>query len=212
MLGQLSPFCVPDLSHNASAVVQASPQQLTWSAGQQGQQNITVSISDPGTDGLTQSALLLDIVDVENADLVEHQSTSVITAAAEEDLTVSLAPVYNTVVYRPDEAAIPINIVSSRLSVPARVSYTLTSLTAANLSYIPTDARSGLIDWDLEASGIYNLTVPLDWDEIPPQAAYRITLTLNASLNANVQGLQENGTVLHLFGVEEGQCPPGTAR
>ena len=149
---------------------------------------------------------------MENADLVEQQSTSVITAAPEDDLTVSLTPAYNMVVYRLDEAVIPINVVSPRLQVPARVSYTLTSLTAANLSYIPPESRSGLIDWDLEDSGVYNLTVPLEWDEIPPQAAYRITLTLNASLNAEVQGLQMNGTVLHIFGVEQGQCPPGTAR
>lgn len=211
MLATPAGFCGSS-SQPHCVVVQASPQQLTWSAGQQGQQNITVSITDPGEDSLTQSALLLEIMDVENADLVEHQSTSVITAAAADDLTVSLTPVYNTVVYRPDEAVIPINIVSPRLSVPARVSYTLTSLTAANLSYIDTESRSGLIDWDLEASGTYNLTVPLEWDEIPSQATFRITLTLNASLNANIQGLQENGTVLHIFGVEEGQCPPGTAR
>ena len=206
---KFSPAC--DL-HLHCVFVQAGPQQLTWSEGQQGQQNITVTITDPGEDGLTQSALLLEILDVENADLVEHQSTCVITAAPEDDLTVSLAPAYNTVVYRLDEAVIPINVVSPRLQVPARVSYTLTSLTAANLSYISPESRSGLIDWDLEASGIYNLTVPLEWDAIPPQAAYRITLTLNASLNAEVQGLQMNGTVLHIFGVEQGQCPPGTAR
>ncbi|KAK9825612.1 hypothetical protein WJX74_010253 [Apatococcus lobatus] len=197
---------------NGVVVYQASPQQLRWDEGQQGLQNITITITDPGEDGLTQSALLLEITHVENADLVEHQSTSVITAAAEDDLIVSLTPVYNTVIYRPDEAIIPINIVSPRLQVPARVSYTLTSLTDANLSYIPAEARSGLIDWDLEASGVYNLSVPLEWDEIPPQAADRITLTLNVSLNAEVHGLQTNGTVLHIFGVEEGQCPPGTAR
>lgn len=154
----------------------------------------------------------MEITEVTNADLVEHAATSAITAVPVDDLTVSLSPIYDTVVYRYDEAVIPINITSPLLQVPATVSYTLASLTAANLSYIEPGERSGVIDWDLQASGIYNLSVPLDWDAIPPQAEYRIALGLNASLNAEVQNLVVNGTVLHIFGVEEGQCPPGTAR
>ncbi len=154
----------------------------------------------------------MEITDVENADLVEHASSSVITAAPEGDLTTSLTPVYNTVVYRWEEAVIPFHITSPSLQVPARVSYTLTSLTPGNLSFIPPDARSGVIQWDLQPSGAYNLSVPLEWEEIPYEAMVRVTLGLNASLNANVQGLQVNGTVLHIFGVEQGQCPPGTAK
>ena len=193
-------------------LLQATSNQLSWGEGDQGAQSIIITIEDPGSDNLTESALLIEIADVENADLVEHRASSVITAVSAADLTMSLTPVYNSVVYRWEEAIIPISITSPRLQVPARVSYSLASVTPGNLSYVPATGRSGVIDLDLQPTGLYNLSVPLDWEAIPPQAVDRVTINLNASGNAQVQGLQINGTVLHIFGVEEGQCPPGTAR
>ena len=42
-----------------------------------------------------------------------------------------------------------------------------------------------------------------------PQAEDRLSMTLSAAWNA-VLGGSQNETALHMFGVEEGQCPPGT--
>ena len=56
-----------------------------------------------------------------------------------------------------------------------------------------------------------SLQVPVNWASMPAEAQDRLQLSLfnpwNAALGAGV-----STSLLHLFGVKEGQCPPGAFR
>ena len=107
---------------------------------------------------------------------------------------------------------IPFAVSSPALRVPAVVPYTVHSLTGEDLTqYISVESASGILEWDQQSGAELNLTVPVNWTAIPPQAEYRLGLTFSAAWNAVLSG-GTNETAVHIFGVLPDQCPPGTYR
>ena len=49
----------------------------------------------------------------------------------------------------------------------------------------------------------------VDWDKVAPEAEISVALRLTSLWRAAVPRVQ-NATAVHLFGVPQGQCPPGT--
>ena len=49
----------------------------------------------------------------------------------------------------------------------------------------------------------------VDWDKVAPEAEISVALRLTSLWRAAVPRVQ-NDTAVHLFGVPQGQCPPGT--
>ena len=116
------------------------------------------------------------------------------------------------VAYDRQPVVIPFAITSPALRVPAAVPYTLQSLTGENLTeYIPAESITGILEWDQQPGSELNLTIPVNWTAVPPQAEYRLGLTTGTAWNAVVRG-GASETAVHIFGVLLDQCPPGTYR
>jgi hypothetical protein len=93
------------------------------------------------------------------------------------------------------------------------VHYTIESTTGEDPSqYLPLESLQGFLEWDLDEGDYLNLTLPLNWTDVPPFAEYRLSLRLRPVWNAVVDLQAGNETAAHIFGVLPGQCPPGTYR
>ena len=107
---------------------------------------------------------------------------------------------------------VPFAVSSPALRVPAAVPYTVHSLTGENMSqYLSAESASGILEWDQQLGEQLNLTIPVNWTAIPPQAEYRLGLSFGTAWNAVLSG-GTNKTAVHIFGVLPDQCPPGTYR
>ena len=116
------------------------------------------------------------------------------------------------VAYDRQAVVIPFAVVSPALRVPAALPYTVESLTGEDLTrYLSAEAITGILEWDQQPGVELNLTLPVNWTAIPPQAEYRLGLTFGAAWDA-VLSRGANETAVHLFGVLPDQCPPGTYR
>ncbi|KAK9803015.1 hypothetical protein WJX72_000035 [[Myrmecia] bisecta] len=194
------------------AQVQLSMQSVLWPAGDSGPRNVSLVVTDSGPDGLSLGALIVTLSNATNADLDLQRATTLVSAVPAPDLRVSFEAAPNQVAYRNDSVVLPINITNARIRIPAVIGYQLVSLTADPLDYIPPVNRSGLLAWDMDPGSVLNLTVPVDWDQVPFQAEYRIGLEFAGTWNTAGVAQQANLTAVHLFGVRPGQCPPGTVR
>lgn len=113
--------------------------------------------------------------------------------------------------YPGDAVVVPFVISSPLLRVPSSVQYTVTSSTGEDLStYLPKDSLRGFLTWDQQPGPWLNLTLPIDWSSVPPQAEYRLSVRLEDPWMARVVGAADNATAVHIFGVLPDQCPPGT--
>lgn len=65
--------------------------------------------------------------------------------------------------------------------------------------------------WDGLQQSRFELVIPVDWDAVPLAAEDRLAVSLRSVWLSRVQQTP-NATNMHLFGVAEGQCPPGTIR
>ena len=116
------------------------------------------------------------------------------------------------VAYHEQAVVVPFQITESVLRVPISVPYTVRSLAGNNLTvFIPEQYTEGLLQWDQQPGAELNLTIPVNWTAIPPQAEYRLGLSFGPAWNAAVTG-GVNQTAVHIFGVLPDQCPPGTYR
>ena len=116
------------------------------------------------------------------------------------------------VAYHEQAVVVPFQITESALRVPISVPYTVRSLAGNNLTaFIPEQYTEGLLQWDQQPGAELNLTIPVNWTAIPPEAEYRLGLTFGPAWNAVVTG-GVNQTAVHIFGVLPNQCPPGTYR
>ena len=107
---------------------------------------------------------------------------------------------------------VPFQITESVLRVPVSVPYTVHSLAGNNVTaFVPEQHAEGLLQWDQQPGAELNLTIPVNWTAIPPQAEYRLGLSFGPAWNAAVTG-GLNQTAVHIFGVLPDQCPPGTYR
>lgn len=115
--------------------------------------------------------------------------------------------------YPGDAVTVPVSIKNPLLRAPAAVRYTIASTTGEDPSeYIPEDALEGVLAWDQDLGSSLNLTIPVNWSSVPPEAEYRLTVSLEAAWQAVVESPGEGVIAVHLFGVQPGQCPPGSYR
>ena len=56
------------------------------------------------------------------------------------------------------------------------------------------------------------LQIPVNWSAVSPEAVYRWGLSIQPTWLSQAAQLDNTTVAVHLFGVEEGQCPPGTTR
>lgn len=117
------------------------------------------------------------------------------------------------VAYPGDAVVVPIKIQNPLLRAPASVRYTIASTTGEDPSeYIPQDALEGVLSWDQDLGSSLNLTIPVNWTSVPPEAEYRLAVTLEALWRAVVDSPASGAVAMHLFGVQPDQCPPGSYR
>ncbi len=75
-----------------------------------------------------------------------------------------------------------------------------TSLTGEDLTqYISAESITGILEWDQQSGAELNLTVPVNWTAIPPQAEYRLGLTFGAAWNAVLSGRPQRDSCAHLW-------------
>ena len=117
------------------------------------------------------------------------------------------------VFYRDDNVSIPLSLARSFLPSPSAVTYNL-SAEAGTLKALPKQLRHGAISSaDFGQGSEWELQLPVNWSAVPLEASYRWALDLQPAWLSQVTGNASNSTIaVHLFGVEEGQCPPGTIR
>lgn len=114
------------------------------------------------------------------------------------------------VAYPGDNVSVPLGITNAALPVPSFISYTITPL-AGDVSFLPRSRLSGSIRWDTGRGGEAQIHLPVDWREVPQWAEYRFAVNLKPMWLAAVKQTV-NDTAVHLFGVANGQCPPGTIK
>ncbi len=74
-------------------------------------------------------------------------------------------------------------------------------------------SAAGTLVWDRQPGAQLNLTLPVNWSSVPPEAEYRLALRLEGAWRARLEGNNmANVTAVHIFGVLPDQCPPGTYR
>ena len=117
------------------------------------------------------------------------------------------------VFYRGDNVTIPLNLTRSSLPAPSAITYNLTA-EAGTLKAVPKELREGAISSaDFGNAPDLDLVLAVNWSAVPYEAVYRWDLDLQPAWLSQIAGDFSNSTVaVHLFGVEEGQCPPGTIR
>ena len=116
------------------------------------------------------------------------------------------------VAYHDQAVVVPFQIAQSSLRVPISVPYAVHSLAGNNISaFISEQYTEGLLEWDQQQGTQLNLTIPMNWTAIPPEAEYRLGLTFGPAWNAVVTG-GVNQTAVNILGVLPDQCPPGTYR
>lgn len=115
--------------------------------------------------------------------------------------------------YPGDAVIVPVSIRNPLLRAPAAVFYTVESTTGEDpTEYIPEEALEGVLSWDQDVGRSLNLTLPVNWSSVPPEAEYRLSVKVEAAWQAEVEGPARGAIAVHLFGVQPGQCPPGSYR
>ncbi|GAB4813156.1 hypothetical protein N2152v2_000202 [Parachlorella kessleri] len=104
---------------------------------------------------------------------------------------------------------IPVQLVSGHLSEPATVLYIVSLLTPAQQQFLPSRALAGFLFFDPNTT-TQHVSLPVVWSRVPPDAEYRLGLELQGILDVLIQN-QTDAVAVHLFGVAQGTCPPGTA-
>ena len=120
------------------------------------------------------------------------------------------------VAYPGDAVTVPFTITSPQLRVPAALQYTITASAGPDAAtYIPKRALTGTLLWDTQPGRQLNLTIPVNWSSVPPEAEWRLHVRLAGAWRARLEGgngTAGNITAVHIFGVHPGHCPPGTYR
>ena len=109
--------------------------------------------------------------------------------------------------------SIPLSLARSYLPAPSAVTYNLSAV-AGTLKALPKQLQQGSVSSaDFGPGSEWELQLPVNWSAVPLEASYRWALDLQPAWLSQVTGNASNSTIaVHLFGVEEGQCPPGTIR
>ncbi|CAL8464733.1 g4268 [Coccomyxa elongata] len=189
-----------------------STDTVIWQPGENGRRSVMLHLPESQASE-PPGALLVTVGNVSNADLTLEQSSTVISGIPSANLTTGFAVTPNQVAYPGDAVVVPIRIQSPLLRAPASVRYTIASTTGEDPSeYIPQDALEGVLSWDQDSGSSLNLTIPVNWTSVPPEAEYRLGVTLEALWRAVVDSPASGAVAMHLFGVQPDQCPPGSYR
>lgn len=68
------------------------------------------------------------------------------------------------VVYRGDNASIPVGIANAAMRLPAAVRYDIVNTDGERPEYIVGNTTTGFLQWDLETGNEMELKVLIDWD------------------------------------------------
>ena len=116
------------------------------------------------------------------------------------------------VCWRGDNVTVPFNVTRGAIPTPAAVRYNLTAL-AGNLTGVAPRQRSGHISLaQADLDGEFELHIPVNWSAVPADAALRWGLQLQPTWLSQTPHVGNDTVAVHLFGVEDGQCPPGTTK
>lgn len=180
--------------------------QLQWEAGRSELRNFTLTIGGDAS-LMERGGVLVTIEGAENADVADHNDTSIVSALDPGQLTVGFGVVPNQVgrgsvpsatplafqwpvrqdcggarprlegvargmqvVYRGENASIPIEIKNAALRLPAAIEYSIFNLNGGGEpTYIPSDLMVGYLEWDLQLGDVMYLDLPIDWDNVSYQ-------------------------------------------
>ena len=184
---------------------------VRWEPFHQGTKSVMVQLNSDQLAQLQSGAVLVALNNATNADVDEHRSTTVATQLPREELTVSFDLQPNQVFYRSDAVAIPVQATPSRLAIPASVAYDLKLTSGSPDAWLPKLKQKGSLQWDLFSGNLLQLTIPVNWSNVPFEAEAHMEAPVTSLWNAKMLG-DDNVTAAHIFGVRPGQCPPGTYR
>ena len=72
-------------------------------------------------------------------------------------------------VYRDENASIPVDITNAAMRLPASVQYSIVSIDGVVPKYIADNATTGFLQWDLESGSELELDLGIDWALVDPQ-------------------------------------------
>lgn len=115
----------------------------------------------------------------------------------------------NVVAYPGQEPEVSVGLAAGSLDAPATLRYALTLQTPAAQRFLPASAMSGILQF-APGDAQRKVAVPISWSRVPPEAEYRLGLELQGLHNAQASN-QGGDVAVHVFGVDNGTCPPGSA-
>lgn len=183
---------------------------VTWDSFHQGVKGVTVQLDSTQIEQLQSGALVVTLVNASNADVDKQRSFTIATQMPKEDLTVSFDFQPNQVFYRNEPVTIPVKTKAHALSLPASVAYDLEVGPGSFGSWLPRLQQKASLQWNMP-DGDLQISIPVNWSNVPFEAEYHIQAHITYLWNAVVSG-STNATLVHVFGVRPGQCPPGTFR
>lgn len=188
-----------------------SQSYVRWDSFHQGVKEVTVQLESTQIEQLQAGAIVITLVNATNADVDEKRSFSIATQLPREELTVSFALQPDQVFYRNEPVTIPVKAHSSALAVSASVAYDLKLTSGSFGAWLPKLKQKGSLQWDISAGDWLQISIPVNWSNVPAEAEYHVQAHITYLWNAAVSG----GAVItlaHVFGVRPGECPPGTFR
>ena len=186
----------------------------TWEPGS----SSTVNVDIPGIKNLLGGArrsVLVRFLTVMNAVLDDKDGSTGL---------VSLDPDLPRFRFQPNGAAYPdqnprpkIDIIleSGWIKQPATLRYQLYQLTSSKQKFLQSSGAVGFLQVASNAAAkpgdiAATVEVPIEWDAVPESAQYRIRMELEG-FYASWTADQSGDVALHVFGVDPGTCPPGSA-
>lgn len=184
---------------------------VEWDSFHQGVKEVTVQLESTQIEQLQAGAIVITLVNATNADVDEKRSFSIATQLPREELTVRFSLQPDQVFYRNEPVTIPVTAHSSALAVPASIAYDLKLTSGSFGSWLPKLRQKGSLHWDIPAGDLLQISIPVNWSNVPSEAEYHVQAHVTYLWNA---AMSEDAviTLAHVFGVRPGECPPGTFR
>lgn len=184
------------------------PSELSWDANDTGVRYVQLHAAPDLLDGLEDQSLYVRIGSATNADIEQLEDTTLLSRQHHRPKYL-FGFVRNQVVLPGEQARIPVELVLGKLTEPATLRYNVSFLTPSDEQYLPSKALTGFVVFHPNQTQ-QNITLPLVWSAIPPHAEYRLGLELEGLWGAETKP-QPDDVALHIFGVANGTCPPGSA-
>ena len=185
--------------------------QVRWDPFHQGLKSVAVELDSTQLQLLQSGALLIRLVNATNADVDRQRSFTIATQLPRKELTVSFDLQSNQVFYRNEVVTIPVKTRTRELSVPASMAYDFALTSGSFGTWLPRSRQKGSLQWDMPQDDQLQISIPVNWSNIPYEAEFHLQAQMKYLWNADVPDYT-NQTIAHVFGVSPGQCPPGSFR